>query len=90
MSPSLLLPCEEVAWEEPIPRGSSFWRGLGVGGPWESQNVWENQDSPVTRTESDHQKGLGVLLDGKTAALDTSSTSNISPMPYLGYLPCHT
>ena len=64
MSPSLVLPCEEVAWEEPIPQGSSFWQGLGVGGPRGSRNFRENQDSPVTRTESDDQKGLGVLLDG--------------------------
>ena len=71
---SLLLPCNEVAWEEPLPRLSSFWRGLGVGGSPRSRNFPENQNSPVTRTVPDYQKGLGVLLyRRKIAALDTNT-----------------
>ena len=69
VSPSLVLPCNEVAWEEPLPRLSSFWQGLGVGGPQGLQNLREKwMDSPVMRKELDYQKGLGVLLNGCNTA----------------------
>ena len=62
VSYSPVLPCNEVAWEEPLLRLSSFWLELGVGGPRGSRNFRE-MGSPVTRKELDYQKGLEVLLD---------------------------
>ena len=45
-SPYLVLPCNEVAWEEPLPWLSSFWRGLGVGGPRGSRTSGRNGQIP--------------------------------------------